>query len=290
MIDTFEKNVEGFFWLARERQEMKRKRECYLPPPWTDDYVLANFRFCNVHRREDKVSDWIIKNIYEPLSGRDEVFMAAYIARWFNKIETLDLIKDEMKGDFDLQKIHDILRPVFGIGNPIFGAAYIIQSPTGMNKLDGILWAIGNVTKRWPEGLKIAVETASMEKTHEWFMQFPHMGPFMAYQVVCDLTYTPVLEDAVDKMTWTCAGPGAARGLGWLYHDLDNAFNYNGAKDQVIMKGHMAHLLEMSQQDTWWPKQWGAWELATVQHWSCEYDKWRRGHAGQSLKRRYEAC
>jgi hypothetical protein len=290
MTDTFEKNIEGFFWLARERQEMKRKREAYLPPPWTKDYVLANYRFCNVHRRDDKVSAWIIDNIYEPLHGSPAIFMAAYVARWFNKIETLDLIKDEMKGEFDLMRMKEILHPVFSQGNPIFGSAYIIQSPTGENKLDGILWAIGNVTKRWTEGYKIATETKSMAQTHAWLQQFPHMGPFMAYQVVCDLTYTPILENAVDKMEWTCAGPGAARGLGWLYHDLEGAFNYNGAKDQLIMKAHMHEVLKLSQQEVYWPSIWGAWELATVQHWSCEYDKWRRGHSGQSLKRRYEAC
>jgi hypothetical protein len=286
----FNHNIEYFFWLARERQVMKRKREALLPPPWTDDYVLANFRFCNVHRREDKVSKWIIENIYEPLGHDPKVFMSAYVARWFNKIETLDLIKDEMLGDFDLEKMHEILHPVFSQGNPIFGSAYIIQSPTGSNKLDGILWAIGNVTKRWHEGCEIAMTTDSMEETHTWLSQFPHMGPFMAYQVVCDLTYTPVLSYARDRMTWTCAGPGAARGLSWLVFDREDGFNYNGAKDQLLMKELMQRVLKMSNDEAHWPSIWGAWELATVQHWSCEYDKWRRGHAGGSLKRRYEAC
>lgn len=285
-----EKNVEQFFWTARERQLMKLAREAGKPQPWTSDIVLASFRFCNVHRREDKVSHWIIKNIYEPLGDAGSVFMAAYVARWFNKIETLALIRDEMLDEFDLEKMRAALAPTFQAGIPIFGSAYIIQSPTGSNKLDGILWAIGNVTKKWEEGLNIAETTRSMEKVHEWLMQFPHMGPFMAYQVVCDLTYTPVLAGAVDQNEWTCAGPGAARGLGWLAHDLETAFNYNGAKDQVIMKALMRDMLDLSRDDRYWPQEWGAWELATVQHWSCEYDKYRRGHGGQSLKRRFAPC
>ena len=286
-MQTEEQNISQFFWLARERQLMKLARERGEPQPWTKDYILANYRFCNVHRREDKVSAWIIDNLFKPLGDRPSVFMAAYVARWFNKIETLDLLKEEITGEFNLEHMREILAPHARMGTPIFGAAYIIQSPTGMNKLDGILWAIGNVTKRWEEGYATSQVHKSMEKTHAWFQAFPHMGPFMAYQVVCDLTYTPVLSDAVDRDTWTCAGPGAARGLGWVFHDMESAFNYNGQKDQLIMKARMADMLDMSRLEHHWPKEWGAWELATVQHWSCEYDKYRRGLAGQQLKRKY---
>lgn len=285
--DIFETNANQFFWLARERQMMKQAKDEGLPRPWTKDLVLSTFRFCNVHRRDDRVSNWIIENIYRPLEGQPSAFMAAYVCRWFNKLETLDLLKSEILGDFNLDVMRERLMHHYKAGTPIFGNAYIIQSPTGSNKVDGILWAIGNVTKRWHEGYDLALKTKSMERVHGWLQEFPHMGPFMAYQVVCDLTYTWILEDAQDRGEWTCAGPGAARGLGWLAHDLEGAFNYNGAKDQLIMKALMHDVLEMSRDERHWPKEWGAWELATVQHWSCEYDKYRRGLAGQSLKRRY---
>lgn len=288
-MSEFTKNIEGFFGLARERQLMKIKRERGDPPPWTTDYVLANFRFCNVHRRDDKVTQWIIKNLFEPLGDQPSIFMAAYVARWFNKIETLELLKPELLGDFNLERMREILLPYQRANVPIFGNAYIIQSPTGMIKLDGILWAIGNVTKRWYEGYSLCIEHKKMQSAHEWFKQFPHMGPFMAYQVVCDLTYTWILDKAEDRMDWTVAGPGAARGLGWLAHDMETAFDYNGQKDQLTMRALMHDVLIMSRDDTLWPQSWGQWEMATVQHWSCEYDKWRRGHSGERLKRRFEA-
>lgn len=287
-MSEFHLNIGNFFWLAQERQEIRRKRQCYLEPPWTHDPVLRDFRFCNVHRRDDKVSQWIIKNLYEPLDRTPRLFMAAVIARWFNKIETLELIRQELVGDFDLEVIRDVLSA--HTGGPLFGAAYIIQSPTGKTKLDGILWAIENVYKKAEEGARLSLSSNSMERVHAWLLQFPHLGPFMAYQIVCDLTYTSLLSNPVDKMAWTCAGPGAARGMGWLCHDDPDAFNYNGEKDQGIMRAHMLTVLEMSQDPKVWEPTWGAWELATVQHWSCEYDKWRRGHVGQRLKRRFEPC
>lgn len=279
------KNIRQFFDLAIERQAIKLKRERGDKPPWTGDYVLGNYRFCNVHRRDDRVSKWIIDNLFEPLKGRPEVFWASYVARWLNKIETLEAVKDLIVDGQDLEAMRKRLRE---IDSTVFGAAYIIQSPTGMDKIDGIVWAMGNVTKSWKDGVELAQFHNRMEIVHRWLQQFPHMGPFMAYQVVCDLTYTHLLNNAEDKMTWTCAGPGAARGLGWLVKDNPDTFNYTSKADQGMMLATMQAVLAAS--EVHWPNEFGPWELATVQHWSCEYDKWRRGQNGERLKRRYEPC
>jgi len=285
--ETFVLNHPDFFWLAREREKVRLARLTNQAPPWTHDNILAEYRFCNVHRRLDKVSEWLCSQVYDRLEGQPHIFLAAILARWINKLETLQAIQPALLGDpsFDIRMA---LKAIHKAGAPVFGSAYIIQSPTGKDKIDGILWAFEQIVQRWHEGYKIALETKSMEKVHEWLMQFPHMGPFMAYQVVCDLTYGWLLRDAVDKMDWTVAGPGAARGLGWLVHDDPAAFNYNGVKDQIVMRAWMYDLLKLSQEERRWPQAAGPWELATVQHWSCEYDKWRRGHAGERLKRRFQ--
>lgn len=285
--ETFVLNHPDFFWLAREREKVRLARLTNQAPPWTHDNILAEYRFCNVHRRLDKVSEWLCSQVYDRLEGQPHIFLAAILARWINKLETLQAIQPALLGDpsFDIRMA---LKAIHKAGAPVFGSAYIIQSPTGKDKIDGILWAFEQIVQRWHEGYKIALETKSMEKVHEWLMQFPHMGPFMAYQVVCDLTYGWLLRDAVDKMDWTVAGPGAARGLGWLVHDDPAAFSYNGVKDQIVMRAWMYDLLKLSQEERRWPQAAGPWELATVQHWSCEYDKWRRGHAGERLKRRFQ--
>ena len=39
----------------------------------------------------------------------------------------------------------------------------------------------------------------------------------MSYEVVTDLNYTPVLNNAVDRFSWANAGPGAKRGLNRIW-------------------------------------------------------------------------
>lgn len=285
--DIFEENYPGFFDLAREREQIRLRRLANEAPPWTKDAVLRDYRFCNVHRRLDKVSEWLCANVYDRLEDQPQIFLTTILARWINKLETLQAIQPYLLGD-DGFDVRGVLKAIHRAGAPVFGSAYIIQSPTGKDKIDGILWAFEQIKARWQEGYQIALDTSSMEKVHEWLLQFPHMGPFMAYQVVCDLTYGWLLSRAVDKMDWTVAGPGAARGLGWLVHDDPAAFSYTGAKDQIVMRAWMYDLLKLSQAEALWPQAAGPWELATVQHWSCEYDKWRRGQAGERLKRRFQ--
>jgi len=280
-----DRNLKDFFWLARERTLMGEKREAGEPWPWSKDYVLSNFRFCNVHREDDKVTRWLNDNVRWPLAGDDRLMISTYVYRWFNKIETAELLLPELLDPFDIEAARAKLQAAPA---PHFGSAYVIQSPTGMTKIDGVLWAIGNVTKKWQQGADLCRSSRSLEEVHAWLKQFPHMGPFMAYQVVCDLRYTHLLEDAEDKMTWTCAGPGAARGLSWIDHDEPEVFNYNGQKDQVLMMARMAEILDMASDTKLWPADYAPWELCTVQHWACEYDKWRRGHDGQRLKRGFK--
>ena len=283
-MGTPSENARDFFWLAHEREIMAQKRERGEPWPWTKDYVLSNYRFCRIMREDDKTTAWFRENVRKPLTDLDEIMISTYVFRWFNSIRTGEVLLPELLNPFDIEKAREKL---YAMPGPHFGSAYVIQSPTGMTKIDGVLWAIGNVTERWREGAELCRTSRSLETVHAWLKQFPHMGPFMAYQVVCDLRYTHLLDHAEDKMTWTCAGPGAARGLSWLEHDEPEVFNYNGQKDQVIMMARMAELLDMSRDPQYWPMKDKPWELSTVQHWACEYDKWRRGHAGQRLKRTF---
>lgn len=49
--------VEQFFWLARERYQIKLRKDAGLPrPEWTTDPLLSKYHFCNVFRADDRVS------------------------------------------------------------------------------------------------------------------------------------------------------------------------------------------------------------------------------------------
>ena len=39
---------------------------------------------------------------------------------------------------------------------------------------------------------------------------------------------------------------------------------------------------------SYWPADFAPWEMREVEHWCCEYDKYRRAKSGLDLKRRYQ--
>jgi hypothetical protein len=87
-------------------------------------------------------------------------------------------------------------------------------------------------------------------------------------------------------MTWGNLGPGAIRGIGRVIGNDPEMFA-NSRSGQKQMLGYMAELLEMSQQEEYWPQSWPKWEVHEVEMWLCEYAKYCNAKDGLRLKRRY---
>ena len=66
-----------FLYWIKERESIRKKKEAGNPKPWTDDPILQNYRFCNVRRMDDTVSQWLLKNWYEPYFDHPNMLSAA---------------------------------------------------------------------------------------------------------------------------------------------------------------------------------------------------------------------
>jgi hypothetical protein len=278
--------IQQFFSVARERERIRLKREAGQKKPWTDDKIFRAWRFCNVHRENDKTSVWFRDNIRKPLLDADpqKQIESTIIFRWFNRIQTGEKIKDLLLGQWDTEEARDRLRDE----KPVVTGAYIIKGPDGYSKLDGVLYCVNAALDRTPEMTKRwgSTQDFTLQEAWEDLVEFYYLGPFMAYEIVTDLRWTPVLGNAPDIMTWANAGPGCARGLGWIIGD-QRAFNSNSAKHQLGMLSMMEGLLEYSKTDLW-PSSWQPWEMREVEHWLCEFDKYKRAERGDDLKRRFK--
>jgi len=281
------KKKEDFFAFARERYKIFLKKQTE-PWPWTTDPVLQEFRFCNVFREDDTTTVWFRENLREPLKSQLGVVFATVAFRWFNRIETGAVLKPLL---LDWQHWSEaraeaaLTRHKQQNNCPLFTGAYVIKSPDGKSKLKGILDCITYFHAHFPE--ELGGKQESLEDTHRRLMGFPYLGRFMAYEVVTDLRHTAYLEHAEDTNSWASAGPGCARGLGWVYADKPDVWNYNSRPQQTAMLGVMRELLNMSREQHHWPRHWPQWEMREVEHVLCEYDKYRRAQAGERLKRRY---
>ena len=106
------------------------------PPPWTDDPVLAKFKFTNAYRASDRVSQYLIRHvIYRddlPATAR-EVFFRIMVFKLFNKIETWEFLEHALGTityeDYCFATYDNLLTHIRQNGHHIYSAAYI--SPPG---------------------------------------------------------------------------------------------------------------------------------------------------------------
>lgn len=274
------KNIDQFFSTARERYRIKLKRDAGEPWPWTEDKIFREWRFCNVFREEDRSTTWLRENVRDPLRNSSPLILTSAIMfyRWFNRPEVGKIIKDLLLDPFDTEEAYQRLKDV----KPVVTGAYMLRTPTGSDKLSGVLEYINNAKKLLPS--VISRFDGTLEGAWTAIQGIDGMGPFTAAEVVQDLRWTPVLQDAPDVRTWTNPGPGCRRGLGYVVNGDRDHFT---SKDRKAMIALMVEMLAMSMEEKNWPQNWPAWELHTVEFWNCEIWKYARSQRGESLKRKY---
>lgn len=288
-------NADKFFAIARERYKIKLKKDAGEPPPWTKDTHLQTWRFTNIFREDDKTTKWFRENVRQPIIARYgseprdktdlQIVEATMIFRWFNRVTTGQIIKDLLLGDWDSREAYRRLQFV----DPIFTGAYIIIGKPHMPKLDGVLGAIDDARPMLPRMVKtwpLVSGGQTLEGAWTDLKTINYLGGFTAHEIVQDLRYTPILENATDIMTWGNLGPGAIRGISWLVYGHGDGFS-NSATQQKQMLALMAELLEMSKDSKYWPAEWPAWEMHQVEFLLCETAKYFRSYHGHRQKRRY---
>lgn len=209
-------------WI-KEREKARRAKKAEEPKPWTTDEVIQQYRFCNVRRMDDKVSQWLMENWYVPFFNHKNIVIAACIARFFNKPESLDMITpwvfDSPKGKpWSWPEIKEavctVMRTAREEGMTIFNGAYMVRGNDGIDKVSSVMdhYVESVVAKK----LHLNLETSSMEYAWADLKECYGWGSFMAGQVVADLRWA--MKGAwVDKFEWAPIGPGSKRGMNILH-------------------------------------------------------------------------
>lgn len=218
------------YWI-KLRESIRKGKEAGHAQPWTTDYILATYRFCNVRRMDDAVSRWLYDNWYRPHHGHKHMLYAVGFARYFNNPDTLKEIGpylfvakyEAYEGGVPWQAITQKIKQRRDKGNRVFNPAYIVS--TNGRKMDKVDAAVGYVGGLWKaeknvQAVKGYDTTASMETTHAELMRCDGVASFMAGQLVADLRWA-VPGTWADRHTWAPVGPGSARGLARLLYRRD---------------------------------------------------------------------
>ncbi len=214
----FTEVYETYWRFAAERQNVFFARLADPVGPWTTDYILNSYRFTNVYRASDRVSQYLIRNVQYPDGSTftpEDIFFRTILFKLFNKIETWQLLEQHLGPiayrTTDLNHVSAILSRYKSQGRTIYSAAYILPSPNFgyARKHDNHLALLSKMMDdRLPDRIR---QKNSLREVYLGLLDYPSLGPFLAFQFAIDLNYSPLID--FPEESFVVAGPGALDGI-----------------------------------------------------------------------------
>lgn len=226
-------NIDLFAHWIEERYKVHLRKEAGKPQPWTEDPIIANYRFTNVRREQDRQTKYLIDNIVNnsELTIRDKV-INIILFRYWNVWQTMKdfggpWTRKELMTSAPYDHATDIynsfmaktrkhgfftgafltsgarigVKTAFNTDNAATGAFFLAQ------------FAIKN---RIPERV---IKAADQKESYEVFKELPGVANFLGYQMWVDCTYIP--DFPFSENEFTVAGPGCKNGLRRLFKSTD---------------------------------------------------------------------
>ena len=229
-----------YWYFACERQNIFFKKLNGEDAPWTNDKILQEYKFCNSYRVNDRVSQYLLKNVIyngKKYSYGDMIFRIV-LFKLFNKESTWELLvnsfSDITLDTFDFNKYSLVLKEAKDRGEVIYNDAYISCANKAFgynNKHDNHLALLEKMFFEDRLQDKI-IECKNMEEAFNIIKSYPLIGNFMAYQLVTDINYSDVVDFSEDE--FTVAGPGSLRGIKKCFISRGNYSNEDIIKYMYI--------------------------------------------------------
>lgn len=282
-----EDHLRDFWWWVNERQRIwVRRRVEDLPPPWTENGVLQDYHFCNVHRELDAATQYALREILRSPDEADVLFNTVWY-RFLNRPDSF-----EQQGGFTPATEWDADRAVARLNGQesVFSPAYRVTSHDWAgadSKVENICYGIirDELQTNLDAYTAEVFGADSLKGAHSALTRLPGVGDFLAYEIVTDLCYRhlPFSED-----DWVNVGPGAATGLEWIFgrSDLDALRWLQTDQDRWIQNYPWPtrdRLDEAGVEGT--PKT--HLTLRDLEHAACEWRKYRQILENEATKRRF---
>lgn len=255
-----------------ERHAIYVRRAHHTPRPWTKDPILRDYKFTNVYRELDRVTQWIAEHWRNPNAGSEHVWFGMVMARLINHIPTLDALG--YPGVWNRNHFVATLSTIRARGEHVFGGAYIITT-AGQSGDKVKIIADHVLTQMWRDRDIIRPRNGdTLMNFYNRLVQCNGFGSFMAAQIVADMKYTPILKDAPDWWTFAASGPGSRRGLSYVIGEKGltkwKEYEWRDAllelREEIRPAMRDATMQRIHAQD--------------VQNCLCEYSKYRRTQLG----------
>lgn len=228
---------EEYWNFAAERQAVFNKRKNGTIYPWTNNHIIQKYKFTNVYRASDRVSQYLIRNVIYPEYKNDftpeDIFFRIILFKLFNKIETWKALEDVLGcidyKSYSFNRYDSILTNLINNGEKIYSAAYIMPSAKhfGSDKKHRNNLMLLEMMMSENVVSKIS-KLHNLQELYKVLLDYPSLGKFLAFQYAIDINYSELCD--FDEMDYVVAGPGAKSGISKMFVDK------NGYSDEYIIR------------------------------------------------------
>lgn len=270
--------LQYYFYFIQERMNIfwgKYNHQDHL----TDDPILQEYKFTNVYRASDRVSQYLIKNvIYRDLDryAPEDVLLRILVFKVFNRIETWEYLNkylDVRVNTYNVERLSKLLTKRQK-DYPIFSNAYMMAGSHVRYadiKTKHQVW-LQMIDDEFIQGrgFEKVLEAKSMSEVYSQLRDYPLIGDFLAYQYTIDFNYSPYLN--FDEDSFVKAGVGAVRGIKKCFLSFGN--NFEDAIYYIL--DHFEELQERYGYTAFRPLPGRKPKLIDLQNCFCETDKYLR--------------
>jgi hypothetical protein len=270
-----------------ERQSIWHRRTVAgLPGPWTDDPVLASYRFTNVQRELDRGTITVCNEIAAADATTEQKLFNVIAYRVINRD---DVWRERVGFVYDLAELRERwagLRDFYEAGGHVWSSAWAtapLPALPGDDRLDRVLWA----AERWDVStLDLTADTRSIFKATR---KLPAIGDVIAWQATLDFGFVDHVSQDEWVPMYTNLGKAGKSGVGTRSAKARPGGSMVGAELVRPDADPLGTCIALrDEQDDWLPESWSAtcWTgkprltLADVEHSLCEYSKYHRKATG----------
>lgn len=235
-------NFNYFLYWICERMNIFWRRYAGQEFPWTEDPAFQGFKFTNVYRYLDRVSQYLLKEvIYNGKEySKEDMFFRILLFKHFNNDLTWDELLKEF-GDITYEtgweniacfcdkKMDEDFRLY---SNAYISGAWMFSKPR-YSYIKGLSRHRGHFIlfeeKFFQSGLvQDMLQSKSFQELFQFFRERDMFGDFLAQQYVIDMNYSPLFNFSENEFVVT--GPGSIRGIDFTFEGAGNKkFDYVGA-------------------------------------------------------------
>ncbi len=295
-------NVLAFFEFIEERHQIWHKRfALQQEAPWTEDPILQKYKFCNVYRDLDRGTEWIVKEISETITpdvlGKQNAIFMDITYRLLNNAEFF--VEHQALGDLhgysqavsgqevDDNPLEQALRQFKADHGHVFNTAYTafktLNNATGLkDTIKSYCAVVHYVYKNIEDITTRVVKAQTAEESCKSLESIPGIGPFLAYEIWCDLILLKVHK--WNENDYVNVGPGAVAGLEIIFGG-EYALGKMANRDYANMCLKLKYT-----QDEYLGADYPGKELSlrSIEHSLCEYRKYTHLKQGKGRPRIYK--